>query len=676
MYLSAQHIHDAAKSFLIDIADKDIATVKLDKSLREELTFLSLHENNPEYSKISLSVYVIAQCHAMSIDPHHCIAVLECFTDSIKQSDNITPSRRKIDAFLQTRDKLMASDFSQQKLVRRIFLDIIQSIELLSAIYIAISYDWIHDATTLKQFYCVDEPILQFIAVKPLYNFLRDKHLKSTMPAAYQKVRELIGLTLSERHRILQSIVYKIRSQMSDQFGYLDIKYRCKTIYSIIDKMRKKNISFEDIFDKSAIRIIVDTVEDCYKVESIINQMFIPAKPYRKDYIQTPKENGYQSIHTVLHDARLGYVECQIRTTDMHEYANQGHAAHTIYKSKDGQITTIDRTLFDRFINQSQLTKSDVDQYVYTISPLMQVIELPKGSTPIDFAYAIHTDLGNQCCGAIVNGKIVQLHYQLCTGDIVEIIAKKDHTPPRSWLTKDPCHLYSKKAIKKVKQFHNISNIQKYSDGTQKLNDAMKKLGISSHDINKIAIQCNFNNAATLIKFIANKRMSSIEKLLTNGNEKPIKEKSNNTHAINKKELLEVEVAQCCYPTYDDNIIGYVSVKGCHIHREDCRNLANQSARRKLPLAWHDVAVNSVSLRFIIRLRGELDHNVKQYMMDHNILQISSTKNKKIATFMYSITQAPFVVTYSEAEKVCRRHHPGSQIYRVGMRPRKDHSSP
>lgn len=611
-----------------------------------------------------LSTYVISQCIHNHIDPEIYLSVIPLFTDLPRLCVH-DDYRAYIEKFSHARDKLKQSEFKQSQKIRRLLLDIARSEQLLLALYYCFAFEWHKNPDSTRMFYEIDEAILKILHNKYLYDALRENHIKSTMPVVYKRVTDQIGVCYKTRESTLASLANRIKSLTINAVKSIKINHRNKSVYSILDKMKRKHLALEEIVDKSAMRIIVDSTADCYQVETIIYQHFFPERKYHKNYIENPKDNGYQSIHLVIHEPTLGLVECQIRSKSMHENAVKGKAAHAIYKSQDGSISTIDTAMLDRFLSQGDRMNIALSDYVYVLTPKNQIIELPNPSTPIDLAYALHTDLGHQCAGALINGEISALNAKLSTGDIVEIINNKNHKPPRHWLDSESGSIFSRKARKKIQQFHNIQFVPEYADESMimRLREIGDAHGVNTGSLHHLARLNNFRHTVSFLKFLKNKTDEYIKNILL-----PHKPKlASNTPTHDK---LKVNLANCCHPVLDDDIVGYISIKGCFIHRVDCMNLIKQSDHRKLNLAWSEIASETPKLVFSILTQEPLSGELKSLLVDcHAVVQSTFRKNHKFISIC-AIQMPPYMQSFI---KICNfaAHHPDIKVRRHGANNQK-----
>ncbi|MGL5417096.1 MAG: RelA/SpoT family protein [Clostridium sp.] len=420
-----------------------------------------------------------------------------------------------------------------------------------------------------------------------------------------------------EREEYIASIVEDLGENLENAGIDADIDGRPKHFYSIYRKMVKKNKNIEQIFDLTAIRVLVNSVKDCYGVLGIVHTIYKPIPGRFKDYIAMPKPNMYQSLHTTVIGPQGKTFEIQIRTFEMHKTAEYGIAAHWKYKegSEENKEMNFETKLaWLRDMLEWQKETSDAEEFmegfkidlfsdeVFVFTPKGVVINLPSGSTPIDFAYRIHTDIGNRCIGAKVNGKIVPLDYKLKTGEIVEIITSKAmHGPKMDWLS----IAKSNQAKSKIRQwFKRIKREENISNGRETLEKEFRKLNMPFTLINKainsekLQKKYNIHTTEELYGGIgigiinANSFSSKVKEEFVKAQEKPTKEVidksieeqiSKNSNKSDVKDYgvtvkglsnIMVRFAKCCNPVPGDEVLGYITKgRGVSIHRKDCSNI-------------------------------------------------------------------------------------------------------
>lgn len=454
---------------------------------------------------------------------------------------------------------------------------------------------------------------------------LEDLSLRYLDPDNYYKLVDMVNKRRTERMDFINRMIDRLQTALIDVNIKADIHGRPKNFYSIYKKMHFKGRAFDEIYDLSAIRVLVESINDCYAVLGVVHTLFKPIPGRFKDYIAMPKPNKYQSLHTTVMDDQGETFEVQIRTYDMHRTAEYGIAAHWKYKEGVNKATSFDENLtWLRQLLEWQKDVNDPNDFmetlkidfladeVYVFTPNGDVINLPEGSTPIDFAYRVHTGVGNTCQGAKINGRIVPLHYHLKNGDIVEIITGSNAEPSLDWLN----IVKSSQAKSKIRQYFKVRDREKNIErGRESLEREAKKLGYRVGDIlrddwlndilDKLKIpsledmyagvgygSITINQVmAKLVDLYHKEHKESIDFSNLNYNEnKTQNKKSKNTSGVIVKGLDNVKVrfAKCCNPVPGDDIIGYVTMgRGVSVHRMDCLNIAqNDDKSRYLEVKW------------------------------------------------------------------------------------------
>ncbi len=471
---------------------------------------------------------------------------------------------------------------------------------------------------------------------------LEDKSLRYTDPPMYYRVSNMIQAKKAEREESIDHIIIHVKELFNkNELDEFEIKGRIKNIYSIYKKMVRDNRAFEDIYDLLAVRIIVDKVEQCYQALGIIHANFTPIPRRFKDYIAVPKPNMYQSLHTTVLSEDGTLFEVQIRTHEMDQIAEYGIAAHWAYKenktySKEREQFEIAQKLkwYGDLLKMSEDTdeteagakefvstiKGDIlDANVYVFTPKGEVIELPKGATPIDFAYRIHTAVGDRMVGAIVNNRIVTLDYELNTGDIVSVKTNKNSSgPSEDWLK----IAKSQHAKHKIKSFLNKQNRDQLIINGEK--DLEKEFSAQKADLSKIDdqfVKKNFEKNAidcvedlyleigkglispkTVVQKLVGKEVDR-ELMLQRQMEKAARQLT--THhetgvVIEGLSSPQIKLANCCLPVPGDKILGFVSkTSGIVIHNDECPNCKQFDHNRLIEAFWS----NEIDRKYPTRIK-------------------------------------------------------------------------
>ena len=450
---------------------------------------------------------------------------------------------------------------------------------------------------------------------------LEDLSLRFTRPAEYHAIARELDESREERLEFMQMAVQRIRSLLSNHHIRAEVSGRPKHIYSIWKKMQRKHLRFDQLFDVRALRIIVDTVEQCYEVLSIVQENFQTISKEYDDYIAKPKPNGYQSLHTVVTDAAGRPIEIQIRTRAMHEFAELGVAAHWRYKEA-GNSNGVSSAEEQRvaWLRQLLAWRSDVgqapdaanqaveDDHVYCLTPQGRVVELPTGATPVDFAYMVHTQLGHRMKGAKVDGQMVPLNTKLKTGQTVEIIAGKTGQPSRDWLNPELGYAASPRTRNKVRQWFNAQLTQELlSEGRDRLDKELARLGRTAVKLDDLAKRLGFDSVDELCIAFAKEEITLTALQQAVQPPKPVEPEQpevvvrNESASARRGKVLVVgvdslltQLARCCHPVPPDEIVGYVSRgRGVMIHRADCpniRNMLEQDPDRLIEVSWGSAA--------------------------------------------------------------------------------------
>ncbi|MCS7263552.1 MAG: bifunctional (p)ppGpp synthetase/guanosine-3',5'-bis(diphosphate) 3'-pyrophosphohydrolase [Armatimonadetes bacterium] len=444
---------------------------------------------------------------------------------------------------------------------------------------------------------------------------LEDLAFKHLDPIAYRDLARKVEKRRSERVHMIEKAIKQLQRALDDGGVQATVQGRPKHLWSIYQKMQREGVDIDRIYDLIALRVIVNTDAECYLALGVVHRLWAPIPGMFSDYIAKPKPNGYQSLHTKVIGPEGEIMEVQIRTWEMHRNAEYGIAAHWRYKElgdEPKKLDALDQALswlrelmeMNRDIRDaSEFTRSVVgdlfrDQ-VFVFTPKGDVIDLPKGSTPVDFAYRIHTEIGNRCVGAKVNGKIVTLDYQLQTGDVVEIITSKQAKGPSpDWLR----FVKTSQARNRIKRFlKEKSYSENLQRGREMLAEALSKVGLSLNDaiesgeLDKLAKVYQVQNANDLLAAIGWGSISvqSVVNKLKPPQPKPKVTVVSPTEVMtlpSRRGTLLYRLAKCCTPVPNDPIAGYISRgRGIIVHRNDCRNiirLQEQEPERIVALDW------------------------------------------------------------------------------------------
>ncbi len=465
-------------------------------------------------------------------------------------------------------------------------------------------------------------PLAHRLGISAIKWELEDIAFRYLEPSQYYKVVNLMTQKREDREKFIETIKSEIELRLEQMEIQADISGRPKHIYSIHRKMVTQNKQFDEIYDLLAVRVLVDSIKDCYAVLGVVHTIWKPMPGRFKDFIAMPKVNMYQSLHTTVIGPQGKPFEIQIRTWEMHQTAEFGIAAHWAYKeNKKVQATNIEQKLsWFRELLDLQQDLNDANEFVenvkmdlytddvFVFTPKGDVFELPAGSVPIDFAYRVHTDVGNSTVGAKVNGKIVPLDYKLQMGDIIEILtSKQSFGPSRDWLKiahSSPAKAKIRQWFKKQKREENIQK------GKELLEKEIKKLGfepaefMTNQQLAEIIKRFNFTNDQDLFASIGYNGMSAQQaamrltekqrqeqakevkmSAILDTNKSLVKKRTKPVNGVRVKGVdnLLVRFSKCCSPVPGDEIVGYVTKgRGVSVHRTDCPNVLNEEGKERL----------------------------------------------------------------------------------------------
>ena len=436
-------------------------------------------------------------------------------------------------------------------------------------------------------------------------------------PDVYRRVGRWVDEGRDERERFIAHATTELRGMLVDSGISGEVFGRPKHIYSIWRKMQAKQLAFDELYDVRALRVIVSTEQECYQVLSLVQARWQTVAREFDDYIVKPKANGYQSLHTVVRDDGGKPLEIQIRTRRMHESAELGLAAHWRYKegshgareqSRDAERVAWLRQLlaWRQDVNQPSDPQAGADDRIYLLTPQGKVVELPAGSTPIDFAYHVHTDLGHRCRGAKVNGAMVPLNTRLATGQTIEILAAKSGGPSRDWLNAELGFLASARSKAKVRQWFNaLEMAQTIAAGREILDKELQRLGKTAVKLEDLAHRLGFASVEELCAAVPKEEFNlrSLEHALGSAAApeptptraiplvKPREAPTGKGHVlVVGVDSLLTSLARCCRPVPPDDIVGFVTRgKGVSIHRAHCANalaLAKKEPERVIEVTW------------------------------------------------------------------------------------------
>lgn len=511
---------------------------------------------------------------------------------------------------------------------------------------------------------------------------MEDLAFRFLEPDTYKRVARWLDEKRVEREQYVEQLRSELEADLKAQGIRAEVHGRPKHIYSIVKKMRGKSLDFEQVLDVRALRVIVPEVRDCYAALAWVHARFTPILEEFDDYIAKPKPNGYQSLHTVVRDAAGRPIEIQIRTQAMHEHAEHGVAAHWAYKEAGhkgyaGVSASSDYDAKIAVLRQLLAWERDLaggaeglfEDRIYVLTPQASIVELPRGATPVDFAYSVHTSLGHRCRGARVDGAMVPLNTQLANGQTVEIVVAKEGGPSRDWLNENLGFLASHRARAKVRAWFNEQvRHETVARGRELVERLLQREGKTAIKLEDLASQLGFKSAEDLFAVVGKDEFSlrNIEVLLhpqapaPSEDEALLLKKSRPVQAKSPKggvlvvgvDSLMTQLARCCKPAPPDAISGFVTRgKGVSIHRNDCasfRQICERNPERVIEVEWGrpkgddavypvDVAIEAADRHGLLRDISEVFAKEKMNVVG---VQTQSVKGTAWMTFTVEINDS------------------------------------
>lgn len=509
-------------------------------------------------------------------------------------------------------------------------------------------------------------PLANRLGIGQLKWELEDLAFRYLHPDIYKNIAKQLDDKRLAREAYMVDMVEQVKQRLHEAGIKAEVYGRPKHIYSIYKKMAKKNYEFDQLFDIRAMRIVVERLQDCYGALGIVHTNWRHLNKEFDDYVATPKQNGYQSIHTVVFGPEGKTVEIQIRTHEMHQDAELGVAAHWMYKEGalpgrgsgyEQKISWLRKLLqwqeevVDGSDLAQELKNQVVEDRVYVFTPRGDIFDLPLGATPLDFAYYIHSNVGHRCIGAKIFGKIVPFTHQLSTGDQVEILTQKQPNPSRDWLNPSLGYIKSSRARAKIHHwFKQLDRDKNLSAGKEILDNELQKLELTYKDLDPAIKRFNFRELDDLMVAIGagDIRLNQMLNFITDRTEhEPVIRFKSPSKVTGDKNGIVVDgvgslmshVARCCRPVPGDEIIGYITQgRGIAVHREDCdsfSNLKNKHPERVISVSWSDDISSSYALTIrieasdrsgLIRDISSALANEKVNVLNMNVNTVDSTQ--------------------------------------------------
>ena len=516
-------------------------------------------------------------------------------------------------------------------------------------------------------------PLANRLGVWQLKWELEDLSFRFLEPDLYKRIARALDERRAERELFIAEAIATLNREIGAAGVAAEVSGRPKHIYSIYSKMQQKGLEFDELYDVRGLRVLVDAVKDCYTVLGIVHNLWTPIPREFDDYISRPKGNRYRSLHTAVTGPDGRALEVQIRTHEMHRHAELGVAAHWRYKegksarddAYDDKIAWLRQVLAWRdevvgsaeWVEQSK--RAALDDTVYVLTPQGRVIDLPRGATPIDFAYALHTDLGHRCRGAKVDGVMVPLDFRLDNGQRVEIVAAKAGGPSRDWLTQ-PGYLASSRARNKVRQWFNAEELARtIAAGRAIVEREIAREGATSVKLDALAAQFGFAKADDLFAAVGREEIGPRALQVAVRGPEPAAAVSEEALVTKKSKAapgasgilfvgvdrLMTQLARCCKPVPPDPIVGFVTRgRGISVHRRDCRSLAQLLVRhpeRAIESQWgaREAAVFPVDIAVQAHDRQGLLRDVSEVLSREriNVTAVNTVSRQHVATMLFTV---------------------------------------
>lgn len=570
-----------------------------------------------------------------------------------EEDEQETPSRREEPEQARGREGTQSQEAEQAENFRKMLMSMARDIRV---ILVKLA-DRLHNMRTLQH---LDEekrrrkaiesrdvyaPLAHRLGIARIRWELEDLSLKYLEPEVYRAIQEKVNLKRRERETYIEQIKAPLQKALEEAGIKAQIRGRPKNFYSIYGKMRNRGKDFEDIYDLFAVRIIVDSVRECYHALGLVHTLFTPVMARFKDFIATPKSNLYQSLHTTVIGPGGQMVEIQIRTWEMHQIAETGIAAHWLYKERRDKGTALDRQMaWLRQLVDWQTDTTDPKEFmeelkidlfpheIFVFTPKGDLIQLPEGATPIDFAFAVHTDIGLHCIGAKVDGAMVALSRPLKTGETAEVIVSPHQKPTRDWLKL----VKTSKARSRIKRW---LRDEEYADsvrlGQEMLERALKKAGgkPKEEDLQAAALSFGVADVEHLYAEIGRGELSAgkvVRKLFPEIKEAEARASASGVAhrhkpiggvTIQGMDNLMIQFARCCHPIPGDKVIGLITRgRGMTVHRTDCPNAAKLMGDREriVEVQWDAERDQAFTAQILVKAidRKNLLHDITKVIAD------------------------------------------------------------
>jgi len=574
-----------------------------------------------------------------------------------------------------TRTSVLGQNETQGEAVRKMLVSMIDDVRvaLIKLAERTIAIRAVKNAPAARKYKVAREvsdiyaPLAHRLGVGQLKWELEDLSFRYLEPQDYKKIAKLLDERRLDRQHYIEIVQNILQEEVNKAGIKAEIQGRAKHIYSIWRKMKRKNISFSQVYDIRAFRVLVPDVRDCYTVLGIVHSLWRHIPREFDDYIASPKPNGYRSLHTAVIGPEGKVVEVQIRTHTMHEDAELGVCAHWVYKGTDAKGNTHSRGYEEKvnWLRQvlewhdelggidemvEELGADVASDRIYVLTPEGHVVDLAKGATPIDFAYKIHTDIGHRCRGAKVNGRIVPLNHQLKIGDQVSVLTGREPSPSRDWLNPDLGYVHSSRARAKIRHwFKSLDRTENVAEGKSLLMRELQRFNLPKLDMNELAQRVNFTQADDMYAAIGAgdlrlmQVVHSAEAMINPQQPDEIQVSEATEHKPSSTELvihgvgnMMTSIANCCKPVPGDPVVGFITIgRGVSIHRQDCVNLLQLKSKepeRIIEVSWGGQTRRTypVDLNILAYDRTGLLRDIMMIMANSNInvTSVNTLSNK------------------------------------------------
>lgn len=530
-----------------------------------------------------------------------------------------------------------------------------------------------------REVFDVYAPLAHRLGIGHIKWELEDLSFRYLQPHAYKQIANLLDEKRLDRQQFIDNVLYTLRTEL-DKIGIdAELMGRAKHIYSIWRKMQRKHIDFHQVYDVRAVRILVPEIRDCYAVLGVVHGLWKNIPHEFDDYIASPKENGYRSLHTAVIGPEGKVLEIQIRTHDMHEDAELGVCAHWLYKGTDlknkndsyeDKIAWLRQVLewHEEMGNANELVqefRGSVDQdRIYAFTPEGHVVDLAASATPLDFAYRVHTEVGHRCRGAKVNGKIVSLNTRLNTGDQVEILTAKESNPSRDWLNQNLGYVNTSRARAKIRHwFKEQAKEQNLLAGRQMAERELRRFALHDIDFDVLADKLHYLNEEEMLTSLGagdlrlTQLISAAQRMVEGLHDeqldlafiapKPSRKKSSSDITINGVGNLLSTIASCCKPVPGDPIVGFITQgRGVSIHRRDCSNairLEEAEQDRMIEVDWGNAEDKTYAVDIVIEAydRSGLLRDVMNVMANERLnvtaVNTKTDRSDNVARMLVSV---------------------------------------